>query len=275
MESWHRQYGPIYAFPLLGKTCISIEKPEYLKEVLQSKIQNVKKDSNFSYKPFLPILGTGIVTSEGKCWMDQRRKMSTALKVDVLELIPTATLGAVQRLMRKMDRCAETQVTMDIAEELRHLTLQVISECFLSLDPEESDETFAKMYLPIVEEGNKRVWSPERAYMFFMPFFWRHIFGIRRLDHYVSKLIVDRWNVRKTKDENVKVSRAKKEDMLDKVLGHFENVNPGKDLDSRWVKQLRDEFKTFMLAGHETSAAMMTWVFLELIKKGNIKQQVS
>eukprot|EP00557_Chaetoceros_sp_GSL56_P007541 CAMPEP_0176497884 /NCGR_PEP_ID=MMETSP0200_2-20121128/11991_1 /TAXON_ID=947934 /ORGANISM="Chaetoceros sp., Strain GSL56" /LENGTH=577 /DNA_ID=CAMNT_0017895985 /DNA_START=52 /DNA_END=1781 /DNA_ORIENTATION=+ len=279
MESWHRTYGPIYAFKLLGKTCISIEQPEYLKEMLQSKIQNVKKDSNFSYKPFLPILGTGIVTSEGKSWMDQRRKISTALKVDVLELIPGATLGAVQRLMIKMDKCIETQTTLDIAEELRHLTLQVISECFLSLEAQESDTTFATMYLPIVEEGNKRVWSPERSFMFFMPFFWRHIFGIKRLNRYVSKLIVDRWNLRKMernsgRDHSSRNETRRKEDVLDMVLGHFENENPGKELDSNWIRQLRDEFKTFMLAGHETSAAMMTWVFFELMKKNHIKKEV-
>lgn len=30
------------------------------------------------------------------------------------------------------------------------------------------------------------------------------------------------------------------------------------------VLQLRDEMKTFLLAGHETSAAMMTWATYEL-----------
>lgn len=270
MESWHRVYGPIYAFKLLGATCVSIEKPEYLKDVLQSKIQNVKKDSNFSYKPFLPILGTGIVTSEGKEWMYQRRKISTALKIDVLELIPGATLGAVKRLMKKMDQCAESGSSIDIEEELRHLTLQVISECFLSLEAAESDTTFATMYLPIVEEGNKRVWSPERFYLFFMPFWWRHKFGVRRLNNYVSKLIVDRWNLRKSGN-----AKSGKKDILDKVLDHYESENPGKELTSKWVRQLRDEFKTFMLAGHETSAAMMTWTFLELIKKNELKKSVS
>jgi cytochrome P450 len=274
MESWHRKYGPIYAFRLLGKTCVSTEKPEFLKELLQSQIQNIKKDSKFSYKPFLPILGTGIVTSEGKSWMNQRRKISALLKVHVLDLIPDATLGAIQRIMEKMDKCASTGEKIDISEELRHLTLQVISECFLSLEAAESDTTFATMYLPIVEEANKRVWSPERSYMFFMPFFWRHIFGIRRLNNYVSKLIQDRWNKRKlAKGENAK--KSKKDDILDKVLEHFEKENPGKDLDSSWIQQLRDEFKTFMLAGHETSAAMMTWAFFELMKKVDLKERVS
>jgi cytochrome P450 len=276
MESWHRTYGPIYSFKLLGATCVSTEKPEHIKEFLQSKIQNVKKDVQFAYKPFLCILGKGIVTSEGKQWMDQRRKISHLLKVHILELIPHATLGAIQRLMVKLDACAasegEGKSTVDISEELRHLTLQVISECFLSLEADESDTTFATMYLPIVEESNQRVWRPERSFMFFMPFFWRHLYGIRRLNNYVSKLIQDRWDERKKEGGNA--ASKKRNDILGKVLEHFEREHPGVDLDSKWIRQLRDEFKTFMLAGHETSAAMMTWAFFELMKNGDLRDQV-
>ena len=41
---------------------------------------------------------------------------------------------------------------MEVAEELRRLTLQVISEALCSIGHKESDSTFALMYLPIVEE---------------------------------------------------------------------------------------------------------------------------
>jgi len=273
MESWHRTYGPIYRFRLLGRNMVSIEHPDHLKEVLQSKIQNVKKDVEFAYKPFLPILGSGIVTSEGKSWMNQRRKISGALKVDILEEIPRATLEAVKRLMVKMDKIADSEdgETIDIAEELRHLTLQVISGTFMSLEAEESDNTFATMYLPIVEEGNKRVWRPERSYMFFAPFFWKYIFGVRRLNNYVSDLIKKRWELRLT-ERKEEIGRVP--DILDKVLDHFRKENPGKSLSSRDIRQLRDEFKTFMLAGHETSAAMMTWAFYELMQDNQLMKKV-
>lgn len=268
-----------------------MEHPLHLKDVLQSKIQNVKKDVEFAYKPFLPILGGGIVTSEGKEWMNQRRKISTMLKVEILEEIPRATLGAVKNLMVKLDKCCcdkedgnheNERMTIDIAEELRHLTLQVISSTFLSLEAEESDTKFATMYLPIVEEGNKRVWHPERSYMFFMPSFWRYIFGVRRLNNYVSDLILKRWDLRMVEkktshNENSNGgdnSNVGTKDILDKLLDHFEKENPGKHLSSVDVRQLRDEFKTFMLAGHETSAAMMTWTFYELMRDDKLVKKV-
>jgi len=274
METWHRKYGPIYSFTLLGRTCVAIEDPTFLRDVLQSKIQNVKKDVHFSYKPFLPILGTGIVTSEGQSWMKQRLKISTTLKVDVLDIIPRITLDAVDRLMGKLDDCAKTGSTIDIGEELRHLTLQVISGTFLSLDPKESDATFARMYLPIVEEGNKRVWSPERSYMFFAPFFWKHRFCVKRLNNYVSSLIVKRWNLRREEKQS-STTTNRSNDVLDKVLAHYENENPAVHaIPSEDIQQIRDEFKTFMLAGHETSAAMMMWALFELMKNDALIETV-
>lgn len=45
------------------------------------------------------------------------------------------------------------------------LTLQVIGEAILSLSPEESDRVFPHLYLPIMEEGNRRSLEPWRAYM--------------------------------------------------------------------------------------------------------------
>lgn len=266
--SWHRVYGPIYVYPLLGQTVVGIAHPDYLKVILQSGIKHVKKDVKFAYKPFLPILGHGIVTSEGQSWMKQRRKMSCALRINVLEIIPRITLEAVQRLFDKMDKAAENGTPIELAEALRHLTLQVISETFLSLSAEESDSTFAKMYLPIVDEGNKRVWHPERAYMFFMPSFWKHLRDVSKLNNYVSKLIRDRWALRKQDKE-------REHDMLDRVLDTYEKDFPNQDLTEEAVKQFRDEMKTFMLAGHETSAAMMTWALYELMGNETLMKDVS
>jgi cytochrome P450 len=280
LTNWHRLYGPIVCFNLLGATMFSIASPDLLKVVLQSKIAVIKKDIANTMKPFLTILGTGIVTSEDESWMKQRLKMSNPLRRDVLEIIPRQTLLAVQRLMVIMDQAADTKQEIPLGSSLRHLTLQVISGSFLSLSAEESDSTFAEMYLPIVDESNTRVWHPYRSYLFFLPSFWKYISNVRRLNQYVSKLIRDRWTLRRS--EHAAAAKAgtnassREHDILDRVLQVYEKEFPGKQvLENSAVIQFRDEMKTFMLAGHETSAAMMTWTLYELMGNSELMQRVA
>jgi hypothetical protein len=157
MTEWHAEYGSVYRFVLFGRNCVSISDPDILKEVLHNKHTIFKKDIPFTYAPFMPLLGQGLVTADGKAWRDQRTKVSSALRIDILEEIPRITVSALERLFVKLDGAESARESIELGEEFRALTLQVISEAILSLPAEESDESFALMYLPIVEEGNKNV----------------------------------------------------------------------------------------------------------------------
>ena len=117
---------------------------------------------------------------------------------------------------------AQQGTTIEMAEEFRSLTLQVISEALLSLSPEESDSTFAKMYLPIVEEGNLRTWDPTRMYIP-GPAMFKFWAAVKRLNDYVSELIRKRWALRQQEAKMGDSSR--KQDVLDKVLEQLKRRN--------------------------------------------------
>ncbi|KAL7575914.1 hypothetical protein ACA910_000714 [Epithemia clementina (nom. ined.)] len=292
MMKWHRVHGPIFSFDMFGSLFVSVASPTLLKQVLQSKIGAVKKDVANTMKHFLVILGTGIVTSEDESWMKQRLKMSMPLRRDVLQWIPTQTAKALQRLFdQTLDPACDSGRPVPVGSFLRHLTLQVISATFLSISADESDSTFASLYLPIVDESNQRVWHPYRAYLFVMPQFWIHLWNVRRLNQYVSHLIRQRWKQRqefkrkqsqhaqqqqpKSQQQQQPLESERNHDILDLVLQVYETEFPHATvLPESAVKQFRDEMKTFMLAGHETSAAMMTWALYELMGNDTLRQQV-
>ena len=120
-------------------------------------------------------MGTGLVTSEGALWNKQRTLISYALRVEILDDIVDIALRAVERLVRllvcrrraqlesgaerralgrsqcvKLEKIRGTKQSIEISEEFRHLTLQVIGESILSMTPEESDSVFPHLYLPIM-----------------------------------------------------------------------------------------------------------------------------
>jgi cytochrome P450 len=149
MALWAVEYGTIYILHLFGSDSYVVSDPELLKIIMQTKMSIFKKDVAWTYKPFLVILGNGMVTSEGTSWRKQRNLLSSHLRIDILDEIPIMSIAAVKRLKLKLDKIKKDGTPVEISEEFRHLTLQVITEAILSLPPGKSDETFAHMYLPI------------------------------------------------------------------------------------------------------------------------------
>jgi len=258
MTDWANTYGSLYQFNIFGKTCVTVSDPTLIKEILHTKMSKFAKDTEFTYRPFISLLGTGLVTSEGKLWRKQRTLVSSAFRIEILHEIPQLAKEATDRLSVKLEKIRGTGQSIEIAEEFRHLTLQVICEAILSLSPNESDATLATMYMPIVEEGHRRVWYPFREYLP-TPGWFKYFHDVRRINKYITSLIKKRWELRLQEETT---GSKRKFDILDKVMGSIDKSSWG----PKMIKQLRDEIKTFILAGHETSASMLTWALYELIE---------
>ena len=260
ISKWVLEKGPIIRFNLFGRQIIALNNRDMLKRVLQMKFHTYQKDQ-FTYAPFKCLLGTGLVTSEGKLWKAQRGFLAPAFRVEILQDTAEIAQRAVDLLSKKLEKYRGTNQEVQMAEEFRKLTLQVIGEAVLSLSPEESDRVFPELYLPIVEEANRRTWYPFRAFLP-LPATFAHSKAIKELNRYVTSLI-------KTRREEF-VQGNRKNDILDKILDGVKDEPWTNDV----LIQLRDEIKTFLFAGHETSSAMMTWTMFELNKNPKYLEKV-
>ena len=272
MAQWVHRYGTMYCFHLFGTDAVAVADPDALKVILQTRLKNFRKDVQGTYKPFMVLLGKGLVTSEGDEWRRQRTLLAHTLKIDILNDVPAMAVDAVARLCAKLDAAAVSGESLDMAEEFRHLTLQVIARAILSVKPDESDATFAHMYLPIVEEGHKRTWNPVRAFLP-GPAMWKFNRDVHALNTYVTKIIEDRFILRQKEtvvgrsgDENT----GRGMDILDKTMGA---IDPN-TWNEEHVEQIRDEVKTFILAGHETSASMLTWSLFEATQSRDVMTKI-
>lgn len=260
MEAWSAATPTRIVQACIGhRRLVIVGSAEGAKDVFQSKARSFAKDVDFSFKPFLPILGTGLVTAHGPLWRAQRLLIAPALRVDALEAVPAIAAAAVGRLIAKL--AAATQngpAVIDVEEEFRLLTLQVIGDAVLSLPPDECDRVFPELYLPVMEEANLRALRPWRAYI---PGRARAAYasGIKALDAYIRALLRSRWAARQ---DGGKGEAARPRDVLDTMLSAIEAR--GEAWSSALETQLCYEVKTFVLAGHETSAAMLTWTLYEL-----------
>lgn len=69
---------------------------------VQTKQRLYEKDLDFSYHPFLPILGSGLVTANGALWQTQRVLIGPALRMDILDDVVEIAKSAVDRLSKKL-----------------------------------------------------------------------------------------------------------------------------------------------------------------------------
>ncbi|KFM27558.1 putative cytochrome P450 4aa1 [Auxenochlorella protothecoides] len=184
MYDWVSAAMPVVRFRVGTRTGVIVADPAAFKRIVQTRQRIYAKDTDFSYREFLPILGTGLVTSNGDHWQRQRLLMAPAFRIDMLDTILPIAARAVERLATKLRKHKGTGQPVDMEEEFRLLTLQVIGEAILSLPPEECDRVFPPLYLSVMEESNKRVLQPWR--LLWPPLVRRYDANIRALNAYLG-----------------------------------------------------------------------------------------
>lgn len=260
MTNWVLSGGPISRFRFFFGHYIAIRDTSIIKHVFNNNFKNYNKDLQ-TYGPFLSLLGTGLVTSDGPLWKKQRDLISKAFRVEILEDAVQIAKEAADRLSSKLEPLRGTKQPVEMAEEFRKLTLQVIGQAVLSLSAEESNKVFPELYLPIVEEANLRTWYFFRKYLPTLSNF-RYLSAVRQLNSFVTHLI---------KTRKAAFDRGeRKTDILDRILDAAKD-DPWND---SVISQLRDEIKTFLFAGHETSSTMMTWTLYQLTQNPNYLDRV-
>eukprot|EP00878_Enallax_costatus_P012765 GHUV01013329.1.p1 GENE.GHUV01013329.1~~GHUV01013329.1.p1 ORF type:complete len:475 (+),score=94.39 GHUV01013329.1:334-1758(+) len=266
MEDWSKSANrELVRFRVLGTNGVIVNDPILLKRIFQTRFKVYGKDLTLSYHPFMPILGTGLVTADGDLWQKQRLLMGPALRVDILDDIVDIAQRGATRLADKLEQYKGTGQIVHLEEEFRLLTLQIIGEAILSLPPEECDRVFPQLYLPVMEEGNQRVLRPYRKYLPTPAWFtFKH--KMSQLNSYLINLIRSRWQARQ---RGVVPDRG---DILDRILQAIEAA--GTKWSAAIETQLCYEIKTFLLAGHETSAAMLMWSVYELTRHPQQREQV-
>lgn len=104
----------------------------------------------------------------------------------MLESIPSITLNSYTHNINF------TEPIVDLNSIYRHLTLSVISNLMLSLSPTEAINNFGRLYLPVMEECNKRVWDPTRRFGVWRGSWFKHVKECRELNEYVKGLVFKR-----------------------------------------------------------------------------------
>jgi cytochrome P450 len=247
MERWLRQRGPTVRVEIPGTSYLVTRDPELIRHILVSGADNYVKDMR-SMGTFHDLLGSGLLTSDGEVWKRNRAILTKAFRIEALRGVVDVTLRAVDRLGVLLDASARAGESIDLGAHFRRLTLQVIAEATLQMTADESDDVLPRLYEPLVEEANKRVWMPLRAHVP-IPAKFHYDRALAQLDAFLVEKVRGRLARRRADPE------ARPVDMLDMLIAGLDDGS----WDAKTELLVCDELKTMLFAGHDTSSAMLTW----------------
>jgi len=235
-----RRYGDAvqYTGPL-GKTFL-FNHPDYIKQVLQSP--------QFHRTSLVKIvLGEGLLASDGDYWKKQRRLALPFFHRDVLTRIQPLIATRTRDMLKHWADVSESGESLDVSSEMTQLTLSIIVDALFGVKlPSEMRELGQALEVLLSDLGDMGCTAFNTPLIFSASGREKFQAAISTLDRIVWEIIDER---RQTPDDPT--------NFLSFLLS-VQDEQTGKHLTDR---QIRDEVVTMMIAGHETTALILSWAF--------------
>ena len=264
------RYGDVVHFKFGPFDYYLVNDPNVVKHVLVDNPKAYTKSRN--YLGLKVVLGEGLLTSEGDHWRRQRKLAQPAFHRDKLaafaDQMSTATRDMLSRWTREHGEQSAGADTFCIHAEMMRLTFRIVGLTLFSSDVD-GDAKDVGQALEVAMH-----WANDHAESFIRippyvptPANIRFKRAKRTLDDVVFRLIAERrQQAQRTGDFG--------SDLLGMLMASTEEGDgsgTGSGMDDQ---QLRDEIITMILAGHETTANLLSWTFHLLSKHPEIERRV-
>lgn len=233
--------GKFFQIPLPGFKPYVVFGPENVRKVL------ITESSKFRWRnndPVRDVLQKGVLVTDGDEHDRYRSLMEKMLHPGVLPQYK-------EMMLRQTDRVTATWQngqTVDMLVEARKIALLIVMEALFSVDVWQDIPLLWNPILKAIEYISPGLWI-----------FWRKMprFGYKRsfkiIDDYLFGIIHRR-----------RASLEKKQDLLQHLI------------DAGLSDQIiRDQMLTMLIAGHDTSTALLAWIFAMLAKDPSVYEKLN
>jgi cytochrome P450 len=245
-EACAREYGDFVQTRMGPFRILLIYHPDAIEELLIARNRDFIKSPGV--RMLRPLLGDGLLLSEGETWLRQRRLMQPAFHRQRV-----AGYGDV------MSAFAERHVagwkagqTVDVHAEMMALTQAIVGKTLFDADVTGDAQDATEAAKVLAEDFGARLRSLRLLpYWFPTPRNLRSRRAVGRLDRVVDHIIAER------------VARGEDRGDLLSMLVQAQDADDGTRMTAR---QVRDEVMTIYMAGHETTAVALSWAWYLLAR---------
>jgi cytochrome P450 len=236
--------APLARVQLASIPIYFVTDADLAKEILVDKADSFHKSRGL--KALLPLLGDGLLTSEGDVHKRHRKLLAPAFAPKRLAAYGETMVAETEA---QVARWAPGQ-QIDLAEEMMQMTLAIAGRTLFSADVR-SDASVVSHGLELAMRATiASLGSPiQLGYEWPLPRHLRMRRAVAMLDEIVYRLIAE--------------GRARGTDRGD-VLSILLLARDEEDGTGLTDRQVRDEVMTLLLAGHETTANALAWTWHHL-----------
>ncbi|KMZ61681.1 hypothetical protein ZOSMA_50G00980 [Zostera marina] len=261
-------YGGIFRLNFGPKSFLIVSDPGIAKHILKGNSKAYSKGILAEILEF--VMGTGLIPADGEIWRKRRRVVVPALHQKYVSTMIGLFGEASYRLCEKLNDAALEGRSVEMESLFSRLTLDIIGKALFNYDFDSlsNDTGIVEAVYTVLRESELRSTSPIPTWE--IPI-WKDISPRQRKVNASLELVNNTLDglidmcKRIVEEEDVNFGEEYMNEKDPSIL-HF-LLASGDDVTS---KQLRDDLMTMLIAGHETSAAVLTWTFYLLSKEPSV-----
>ncbi|KAF5454801.1 hypothetical protein F2P56_024439 [Juglans regia] len=266
------RYGGIFRLNFGPKSFLIVSDPSISKHILKENSKAYSKGILAEILEF--VMGKGLIPADGEIWRVRRRAIVPSLHQKYVAAMINLFGQATDRLCKKLDVAASDGEDVEMESLFSRLTLDIIGKAVFNYDFDSltNDTGIVEAVYTVLREAEDRSVAP-------IPFWeipiWKDISPRQKKVSAALKLINDILDdliaiCKRMVDEEELQFHEEYVNEQDPSILHF-LLASGDDVSS---KQLRDDLMTMLIAGHETSAAVLTWTFYLLSKEPRVMSKL-
>jgi len=237
-----RHYGDFVPLRFGPRNVYLLNHPSFNEYVLGSHSRQFKKTLGYRTPFMRRLFGEGLLTSEGQYWTRQRRLAQPAFHRDHITRYAEI---AQETSARRFNRW-NSGGSIEIHGEMLGLTTEIVIKTLFSSEVPRQIEALKDASEAVMKQFTMQ-WKPWRFLLAFLPTptLARYKKTMQQLDDYIYGLVAER-----------RARPGMSDDLLSLLLRAQDDEGIGMT-----DQQLRDELVTLMVAGLDTSAVTLTWLF--------------
>ena len=248
--------GEVVGVRLGPTTVYLVTDPEHVQQVVLDWRTFGKGGGMF--KATRPLLGHGLLTSDGNFWLHQRRMMQPLFQPANLVALTNLMIEVVEREVTLLLTHGSAIIDMEV--EMNVMSQRVILETMLGRGIARSETDRLNDELQHALEGlNRRMFLSFLPDRFPLPGDSRYRTAIAAIDDAMLRLVQDR-----------RASGTSREDLLSLLL-RARDEDTGEGMDDR---QVRDELVSIFVAGQDATAKAMTWLWYLLDQSAVVEERL-